>query len=498
MIWLFFTYIIFNIFLIVKNYRTKNIIGLSAMLIGFSLAMFGLAFYTEYLSSSHYTVNGLYSNISNYIWKINYFLKLDINDQYRIMNIGTAIYIYGAICFSISFIVSKHSKRTAYFLLAIFPLVLIILFDPDVLRIIYKINNRVIFNGYVNSDYYIKVNSIIKSLAFLSNSLMKIYLVTSIMVLLYIESRIIPKLRKKFKYMIIGIIPIHFLFLVLFYWYPNQKIIFSRFGQLSNISIPYNEILYNGITLISVISVILLIYAILKYNIFEINVRKNNIDFEKQLHTANIGGRIFSHSVKNQLIAIRYLAEESKRNNDELLQDEIIRICNDTIEQISQLSKNMSKIKLKYSTVDINKIIFKKIETFKKMNPNITFNVLDKKNVSLNLDKKEFKKVMENIIRNSIEACSDMESPEITVVIDEKVEYGVIEIHDNGCGMDKKDIEKIFQPFYSTKATVSNWGIGLAYCQKVIEAFGGVIDVDSVLGEGTSFKLYIPNNRGQL
>lgn len=72
----------------------------------------------------------------------------------------------------------------------------------------------------------------------------------------------------------------------------------------------------------------------------------------------------------------------------------------------------------------------------------------------------------------------------------EDEEYACLEIRDTGCGIEKKDIDKIFDPFYSSKFT--GRGLGLAVVFGIIKAHGGAVAVSSDKGAGSSFKIYLP------
>lgn len=66
----------------------------------------------------------------------------------------------------------------------------------------------------------------------------------------------------------------------------------------------------------------------------------------------------------------------------------------------------------------------------------------------------------------------------------------VIEIEDNGCGIRAEDIDRIFDPFFTTRPTGT--GLGLSITKRIIEDHGGKIEVESVWGKGTKFKIYLP------
>ena len=68
----------------------------------------------------------------------------------------------------------------------------------------------------------------------------------------------------------------------------------------------------------------------------------------------------------------------------------------------------------------------------------------------------------------------------------------VITIQDSGVGISPENLEKIFNPFFTTKA--QGQGLGLAVCKRLVEAQGGGIMVKSNLGKGTTFTLKLPIN----
>ncbi len=65
-------------------------------------------------------------------------------------------------------------------------------------------------------------------------------------------------------------------------------------------------------------------------------------------------------------------------------------------------------------------------------------------------------------------------------------------IVDTGCGIKKEDLENIFDPFYTTKAPDKGTGLGLSISLKIIESLGGEIRVESEVGRGTTFEIYLP------
>ncbi len=92
-----------------------------------------------------------------------------------------------------------------------------------------------------------------------------------------------------------------------------------------------------------------------------------------------------------------------------------------------------------------------------------------------------------NVVKNAIESMH--KGGELTVSTRDGDSYVSIEVTDTGTGIDEKDMEHIFSPFFSTKETGS--GLGLAMTKKIIEETGGSVEVYSKKGQGTTMALLL-------
>ncbi|WP_336515449.1 sensor histidine kinase [Pollutibacter soli] len=112
---------------------------------------------------------------------------------------------------------------------------------------------------------------------------------------------------------------------------------------------------------------------------------------------------------------------------------------------------------------------------------------------------KDIGRVILNIVSNAFHAVSEkkreaLEQYEPIVTVEtKKTEGGVrISIKDNGAGINERNIDKIFQPFFTTKPTGQGTGLGLSLSYDIIKAHGGEVKVDNRPGEGVEFAIFIP------
>lgn len=110
-------------------------------------------------------------------------------------------------------------------------------------------------------------------------------------------------------------------------------------------------------------------------------------------------------------------------------------------------------------------------------------------NPTVNIDSDEMSQALRNLIKNGIEVMPENGR---LCVRSELVDAGTvrIDVEDTGCGMPKETAEKIFAPFFTTKARGT--GLGLAVVKKVADRHKGKVEVTSVVGQGTCFKFFIP------
>ncbi len=105
----------------------------------------------------------------------------------------------------------------------------------------------------------------------------------------------------------------------------------------------------------------------------------------------------------------------------------------------------------------------------------------------------KIEQVISNLILNASEA---IEGDDGLIMIhtgfDRESKEVVLEVSDNGCGIDEKNQKSVFDPFFTTKRNMGGTGLGLSITYNIVKDHGGKIHIDSRVGEGTKFTIRIP------
>ena len=122
----------------------------------------------------------------------------------------------------------------------------------------------------------------------------------------------------------------------------------------------------------------------------------------------------------------------------------------------------------------------------------------DKNLIRLNCTTSEIERALDNIITNAIyhlyQKTKEIPSsqPKLLISTQNKANLIEIKIIDNGTGIPAKNLDKIFQIFWTTKTNPEGMGLGLHFAKEIIEKHGGKISVDSIKGEYTEFTVSLP------
>ncbi len=199
-----------------------------------------------------------------------------------------------------------------------------------------------------------------------------------------------------------------------------------------------------------------------------------------------------AHELRNPMAVISgYLSLLSKRTD--LIGQEVIRKTMDEINGMNRIigdlltfARPASLNRVSVNSKELIESCLAAVIKAKDMGPRLTTSIkLD--DIQISCDEVLMRQAFSNVIQNAIESMLDGGN----LVIESKSGKDLkIIIHDTGIGIPSDNLKKIFLPFYTTKD--SGVGLGLALAHKIITSHGGRIEVESKMGQGTTFTVLIP------
>lgn len=231
---------------------------------------------------------------------------------------------------------------------------------------------------------------------------------------------------------------------------------------------------------------------------------QENLDRMRKEFVANV-----SHELRTPLTTIKSYTEtllngaiEDRETTLRFLEvidsesDRMTRLVKDLL-MLSKLDYDKSQLNMK--EINLTKIVsdcvYKMEMQAKQKNQTISLNIMDDIPITIG-DKDRIEQVIINVINNSIKYTQ--ENGRIDVSMWKNDEYVYIKIEDNGIGVPKKDIKRIFERFYRVDKARSRMlggtGLGLSIAKEIIEAHKGNITLDSIYGEGTWVTIALPVN----
>lgn len=155
------------------------------------------------------------------------------------------------------------------------------------------------------------------------------------------------------------------------------------------------------------------------------------------------------------------------------------------------------KAGLKFKNGDINDIIHQVTTNFKLKVENSQGKIIERleaKNSMAKIDEVHFTNVVFNLLDNAVKYRQG--SPVLYVKTWNKNNGIVISVKDNGMGISKENLKRIFEKFYRIPTgnvhNVKGFGLGLAYVKKIVEDHDGQISVESEINVGTKFEIFLP------
>ncbi|MCR4676682.1 MAG: GHKL domain-containing protein [Sphaerochaetaceae bacterium] len=211
-----------------------------------------------------------------------------------------------------------------------------------------------------------------------------------------------------------------------------------------------------------------------------------------------------AHEIKNPLasmsIYVQLLARKLDKNGSITKEEaqKTIEVLNEEIERLNKMAVDflyaVKPVNATFSMENVNKCILSSLDLARaelEENGIITETDLAVSLPNVKMDPALIQQCLLNLIRNSMQARKEGQK-ELKINIRSYMDSNTVcmAVEDNGCGMSEDQMLKIFEPYYTTKA--SGTGLGLTNIYKIVKEHGGEVTVNSKLNEGTVFTISLP------
>lgn len=254
-------------------------------------------------------------------------------------------------------------------------------------------------------------------------------------------------------------------------------------------------------TWIIAFTVAVVVVSSFRYGFLGLQISIQNQRLDYTLRAITSGTAILNHAIKNDVGKIRLFGEKVKAEAaagrldiGQLSADmEIILQASRHIdEMVRRIQGQTQDMALHTETVRLSELLAQNVRM---LAPGLGAAVEVKEKYAtegiVRGDPVQLAEVFTNVITNAFEAMPD--GGTLTVRLTETKRKIVVEFKDTGTGMDKKQLRRAFDPFYTTKAGKNmNFGLGLSYCYNTIQKHKGSMSMHSKPGQGTSVFIQFP------
>ena len=278
------------------------------------------------------------------------------------------------------------------------------------------------------------------------------------------------------------------------YTFGSILLIIKIIAYTSDILINKNIVDYK-LFIIFVISYLIMLFVIYMLkkgdDILKYHMTFKELEKEKQIRLSLFK---ITHEIKNPLAVCKGYLDMLNTNNLEQC-NKYVPIIKEEIDRTLLLLQDflsVNKIKLDIDILDINLLLEESLNSLhtllKERKIKLEFNEEDE--IYINGDYNRLLQVIINMIKNSIEALENKNNGIISIKTNVDSKYVYIYFKDNGVGITEENLEKIREPFFTTKSNGTGLGVSLSY--EIIEAHGGKINYESEYGSGTIVTIKIP------
>jgi len=250
--------------------------------------------------------------------------------------------------------------------------------------------------------------------------------------------------------------------------------------------------LFRGLQVVFTLINILIVLLIGRLYLHNMKYRKQ-IEEQERLVMLGVAARTLTHEIKNPLSSIRLQSSIIERSGCNL-HDVSLKIINEEVERLSLLSERVGDFlrnpKGNLEAADLSSLTMRYLERYSDKIGLPSSEELPVLTVSIDPDR--YRSILDNLINNALESGSP--AGDIRVVLEKKGHDASLTVSDKGAGISPENMEKLFDPYFTTKSRGS--GVGLSIVQNFVKALDGQVQIQSAPGEGTLVNIRLPLERG--
>ena len=313
--------------------------------------------------------------------------------------------------------------------------------------------------------------------------------------------------KRSFRYMILSVFSITVLYLLYAAKDPTQiynmfTLEYLRLGMSSYMD-PFRSVVgWVTLGLCTVFFVILGNYGMVRYTQVDTAEDREELTLQRKFDTAGTGVSVFVHGIKNQLLASRVAHKKLMRALEEGEPDlEEARKCAALLKELNEgmlgrmdeLYRTVKASALSLKPIRVEVVVASSIRRFHGKYPDAQVGVELGTDRLVLADYGPLGEAVYNLLINGYEAAVlTGRTPEVTIIARAERFWTVLEIRDNGGGIPPEVQSRIYDPFFTSKNTNYNWGMGLYYVRKIVKSHWGRLRLESHVGEGSSFFVMLP------
>jgi two-component system NtrC family sensor kinase len=209
-----------------------------------------------------------------------------------------------------------------------------------------------------------------------------------------------------------------------------------------------------------------------------------------------------AHELNNPINNICLIVDSLIEDEDSLLSEDRMKQYNDLMEQAersTEIVKNLLEFSRtdqgQFENISLTEMVAKTTRLLKnELNiKRVKFHARIQENLpKIRIDKSRLQQALVNLLLNGIQAMPGGGELTLTIESDPGSDYIRIDVRDTGTGIPKEQLGSIFDPFFTTKKEGEGTGLGLSVTYNIIQRHNGKISVESTLGKGTCFSIFLP------